>query len=166
MAACVRRAWLVATLGLALGAAAITYAATHFAMTTDTDQLLSRKLPYLKRDAAFNRLFHPEGDRLVIVVDGVTPELSEGAATALAARLAQRPDLFHDVYRPDADPFFQHNGLLFRVDTRGPRVARPADQGAAFPGSAGGRSEPARPDDHPFDDLAGCHYRSGDACRP
>ena len=82
-------------------------------MTTDTDQLLSRKLPYLKRDAAFNRLFHPEGDRLVVVVDGVTPELSEGAATALAARLAQRPDLFHDLYRPDADPFFQHNGLLF-----------------------------------------------------
>jgi hopanoid biosynthesis associated RND transporter like protein HpnN len=104
---------LVAVLGLILGATAITYAATHFAMTTDTDQLLSKNLPYLKRDAAFNRLFRPEGDRLVIVVDGSTPELSEGAASALAARLAQRPDLFHDVYRPDADPFFQHNGLLF-----------------------------------------------------
>ena len=113
VAACVARAWLVAILGLVLGAAAIGFAATHFAMSTDTDQLLSKKLPYLKRDAAFNRLFRPEGDRLVIVVDGVTPELSEGAASALAGRLAQRPDLFHDLYRPDADPFFQRNGLLF-----------------------------------------------------
>jgi hopanoid biosynthesis associated RND transporter like protein HpnN len=113
VSACVARAWLVATLGLILGAAAITFAFTHFAMSTDTDQLLSNNLPYLKRDAAFNRLFRPEGDRLVIVVDGVTPELSEAAASALAARLAQRPDLFHELYRPDADPFFQHNGLLF-----------------------------------------------------
>jgi hopanoid biosynthesis associated RND transporter like protein HpnN len=104
---------LIATLGLVLGATAVTYAITHFAMSTDTDQLLSRNLPYLKRDAAFNRLFRPEGDRLVIVVDGATPELSEAAATALGGRLAQRPDLFHEVYRPDADPFFQHNGLLF-----------------------------------------------------
>jgi hopanoid biosynthesis associated RND transporter like protein HpnN len=116
VAACVARAWLVAALGLILGAAAVAYASTHFAMTTDTDQLLSKTLPYLKRDAAFNRLFRPEGDRLVVVVDGVTPELSEGAAAALAERLAQRPDLFHDVYRPDADPFFQHNGLLFESD--------------------------------------------------
>jgi hopanoid biosynthesis associated RND transporter like protein HpnN len=111
--ACVARAWLVATLGLILGAASVAYAATHFAMTTDTDQLLSKTLPYLKRDAAFNRLFRPEGDRLVVVIDGATPELSEGAAAALAGRLTQRPNLFHDVYRPDADPFFQHNGLLF-----------------------------------------------------
>jgi hopanoid biosynthesis associated RND transporter like protein HpnN len=116
VAACVARAWLVATFGLILGAAAVAYAVTHFAMTTDTDQLLSRSLPYLKRDAAFNRLFRPEGDRLVIVVDGVTPELSEAAAAALAARLAQRPDLFRDVYRPDADPFFQHNGLLYESE--------------------------------------------------
>ena len=38
----------MAILGLMLGAVAITYAVTHFAMSTDTDQLLSKKLPYLQ----------------------------------------------------------------------------------------------------------------------
>ncbi len=111
----IKRAWLSAAVGLLLGAASVTYAVSHFAMTTDTDQLLSKSLPYLKRGAAFDRLFNPEGDRLVIVVDGVTPELAEGAAGQLASKLSGRPDLFRNVYRPDADPFFQRNGLLFET---------------------------------------------------
>jgi hopanoid biosynthesis associated RND transporter like protein HpnN len=125
VAAAVDRAWLVAALGLILGVAAVAFAVTHFAMTTDTDALLSRNLPYLRRDAAFNRLFRPEGDRLVIVVDGVTPELSEAAAAALADRLTARPNLFKDIYRPDADPFFQRNGLLFETM---PKVRSTLDQ--------------------------------------
>ena len=111
----IRRAWLSAAFGLLLGLGSVAYAVSHFAMTTDTNQLLSKSLPYLKRGAAFDKLFNPEGDRLVIVVDGVTPELAEGAASQLASKLSGRPDLFRNVYRPDADPFFQRNGLLFET---------------------------------------------------
>ncbi len=100
-------------LGLAIAAAALTWTMTHFAMSTDTDQLLSRSLPYRQREAQFDKLFNPEGDRIVVVIDGRTPELAEAAATALTARLAARPDLFHDVDRPDAGPFFEKNGILF-----------------------------------------------------
>ena len=108
-----QRAWAVAALGLVLGAGALAYAASHFAMTTDTDQLISKALPWRQREAAFNRLFQPGGDQIVMVIDGATPELAEEAAQALAAKLASRPDLFHDVRRPDAGPFFERNGLLF-----------------------------------------------------
>jgi hopanoid biosynthesis associated RND transporter like protein HpnN len=107
------RPWLVAAMGLAIGLAALAWTVTHFAMTTDTDQLLSKSLPYRQREARFDRLFNPEGDRIVVVVDGRTPELAEAAAAALTARLAARPDLFHDVERPDAGPFFEKNGILY-----------------------------------------------------
>jgi hopanoid biosynthesis associated RND transporter like protein HpnN len=107
------RAWLVALMGFGLGALALAFAATHFSMSTNTDELISRKLPYIQRDMAFGKLFQPEGDQIVTVVDGVTPELAEEAAASLTAKLAARPDLFHNVSRPDGESFFQRNGLLF-----------------------------------------------------
>ncbi len=107
------RPWTVAGLGLGLALASLAWVLTHFAMTTDTDQLLSARLPYRQGEAAFDKLFNPEGDRIVIVVDGRTPELAEAAAAAINAKLSERPDLFHDVLRPDASAFFQQNGLLF-----------------------------------------------------
>ncbi len=113
MAFCARRAPLVAALGAILGAAALAYAGSHFAMTTDTDKLISKALPWRQRETAFNALFQPRGDQIAVVVDGATPELAEQAAAALATRLAARADLFRDVSRPDASPFFQRNGLLY-----------------------------------------------------
>nr|MBA3811854.1 MMPL family transporter [Caulobacteraceae bacterium] len=109
-----RRAWAVAALGLALGAGALAYAVSHFAMTTDTDPLISKALPWRQRETAFNKLFQPDGGRIVVVVDAATPELAEEAAGALASKLAGRPDLFHNVRRPDAGPFFEREGLLFQ----------------------------------------------------
>ncbi len=103
----------MAAIGAILGAAALAYAGSHFAMTTDTDKLISKALPWRQRETAFNTLFQPQGDQIVVVVDGATPELAEGAAAALAATLETRRDLFHDVARPDASPFFQMNGLLY-----------------------------------------------------
>ncbi len=100
-------------LGLLLGAVAAFYAVSHFAMSTDTAQLLSSKLPWRQREIAFDHAFPPNGSRIVIVVDGKTPELAEAGAAGLAQKLIARPDLFHAVRRPDAGPFWTHSGLLF-----------------------------------------------------
>jgi hypothetical protein len=108
---------LVAAAGMILGALALAYALQHFAMNTDTDRLLSAHLAYRERQAAFSALFQSEGDQMVVVVDGATPELADGAAGALTARLQSRPDLFHNVRRPDGGPFFDRNGLLFESPT-------------------------------------------------
>jgi hypothetical protein len=82
-------------------------------MTTDTYALLSPKLPWRVRQAAFNVAFPPEGSDIVVVIDGQTPELSEAAAASLGARLSAQTALFRSVQRPDGGPFWAHNGLLF-----------------------------------------------------
>jgi hopanoid biosynthesis associated RND transporter like protein HpnN len=110
---CAGHAWLVVMAGLALGFAAAIYAASHFAMTTNFDELLSRQLPWRQREAAFNAMFPHASARLVVVVDGQTPELAEQATAALTQRLSARPNLFHFVRRPDAGPFWARNGLLY-----------------------------------------------------
>lgn len=113
VALCADRAWLVATLGLVLAAAAAAYTVGHFAMNTDTDELISAKLAWRQRGAAFDRIFPSDGAGIVVVVDGKTPELAEEGTAALAARLSAQPRLFHAVRRPDAGPFWSHNGLLY-----------------------------------------------------
>ena len=67
------RAWAVAGAALVLTTLAVMYAASHFAMTTDTDKLISSKLPFRQREAAYNKLFPEQGDQVVVVVDGQTP---------------------------------------------------------------------------------------------
>ena len=104
----------VAAAGLALAIAAVFFTVTHFSLNSDTDQLISWKLPWRQNEATFNRLFHTEGDQIIAVVDGVTPELAEQAAADLAARLQSRPDLFRLVDRPDGGPYFAREGLLFQ----------------------------------------------------
>jgi hypothetical protein len=113
VALCADRAWVVAALGLLLGAAAAAYAVGHFSMNTNTDDLISRRLPWRVRAATYDKAFPPNGAQIVVVVDGQTPELAEQGAAALAAQLSARADLFHAVRRPDAGPFWARNGLLF-----------------------------------------------------
>jgi hopanoid biosynthesis associated RND transporter like protein HpnN len=113
VALCASQAWIVLVLAITLGVTAAMYAVGHFAMTTDTAALLSPKLPWRIREAAFNQAFPPTGSRIVVVVDGQTPELAEQAAAALAARLSAQPNLFHAVRRPDAGPFWAREGLLY-----------------------------------------------------
>ena len=113
VALCVARAWIVVALGTILCVAMTCYVMGHFAMTTDTDALLSPKLPWRVRQTAFDVAFPSDSSNLVVVVDGQTPELSQAAAASLAESLGAQTKLFHSVERPDAGPFWAHNGLLF-----------------------------------------------------
>jgi uncharacterized protein len=108
-----RRPWAV-VLGLAvLCACALLFAMSHFAMSTDTAQLISPKTAWRQRQADVDAAFPQGVDQIVVVIDGQTPELAESAAAALSDKLAGRTDLTRSVRRPDAGPFFARNGLLF-----------------------------------------------------
>jgi len=111
--ACAAQAWAVVALVIILCACMTYYVRGHFALTTETSALLSPKLPWRVRQAAFNLAFPPEVANIVVVVDGQTPELSEAAAAGLAASLAAQTRLFHSIQRPDGGPFWEHNQLLF-----------------------------------------------------
>ena len=104
------RVVLAASLVLALGAG--WYAATHFKMTTDTEQLISADLPWRKTGIAFEKAFPQLADTTIAVVDGKTPELAEQGASVLAEKLAARKDIILGLDRPDGGPFWDREGLL------------------------------------------------------
>ncbi|SHJ85294.1 hypothetical protein SAMN02745194_03554 [Roseomonas rosea] len=106
------RPWLVLLLGLALSLAALLYTSRHFAMTTDTAELISTDLEWRQREIAYDAAFPQQEDLIVAVIDGATPEIAESAAASLTAALREKPGLFRSVRRPDGGPFFDRNGLL------------------------------------------------------
>jgi uncharacterized protein len=107
-------AWIVVALAIILCGATAQYVMSHFAMTTDTSALLSSKLPWRLRQAAFDRTFPQDASDVVVVVDGQTPELSEEGAARLAAALGGQSSVIRSVQRPDSGPFWAHEGLLFQ----------------------------------------------------
>ena len=102
---------LLAALLLTLGSGYFT--AAHFAMNTDSEQLISAKAGWRKREIAFDAKFPGQSNLIAVVIDGATPELAEAAAASLSARIASNKALFPSVRRPDGGAFFDHNGMLF-----------------------------------------------------
>ncbi len=107
-----RRPWLVALIGLILAVGSIGYCINHFALTADTNQLISPQLPWRRTAAAFNKAFSQTSDVTAVVVDGATPEIAEAATGRLAQALIARKDMFSSVARPNSGPFFDKNGLM------------------------------------------------------
>jgi uncharacterized protein len=85
----------------------------HFRMNTDVDGLLAADLPWRQQEKILAKAFPQRDDLLVIVVDGQNAAAAEDAAARLTEKLTQRPDLFRNVNRPDALPFFRQQGLLY-----------------------------------------------------
>ena len=50
---CTRHAWRVVALGVLLAAASAVYSATHFAINSDINALLSSKVDWRQREVAF-----------------------------------------------------------------------------------------------------------------
>ena len=109
----VRRPLAVLGLCLALVAAATGFAASHFAMTTDTAALISPEIAWRKNEKAVETAFPQLRDVLLVIVDGRTPELAEAATIKLSAALAADSAHFRTVQRPDGGAFFDREGLLF-----------------------------------------------------
>jgi hopanoid biosynthesis associated RND transporter like protein HpnN len=100
---------LVATL---LTAAAATYAARHFTMTANTEELISPKIEWRQRVLDFQAAFPQLEGLTMVVIDGKTPELADRAAARLTDALRSKPPLFKAVDQPQGGPFFAQNGLL------------------------------------------------------
>jgi hypothetical protein len=90
------------------------YTATHFAITTNTNNFISEKLQWRQNLIALDKAFPQRDDQIVVVIDGATPELAEAAAQSLTDRLKRRPDLYQSVVRPDGGAYFNQNALLFQ----------------------------------------------------
>ena len=109
---CSSHARLTAIAGVILGMAALVFTAGHFALSSDTAGLISPKLDWRQREIAFDRVFPGQGDSIVVVIDGATPELAGSAADRLASKLGEDKALFPKVEQPDGGPYFEREGLL------------------------------------------------------
>ena len=110
---CAQYVWPVIGIAVLLTVVSGWYAATHFSITTDVNQLISPNIPWRQREAAFENAF-PQYETIVAVVDAPTPELVDEATDALVGRLSQQKDLFRSIEQPQGGSFFAQNGLLFQ----------------------------------------------------
>jgi len=101
------------TLALLLGLLAGFAVSQRFQMDTDVSALFPPDLPWRQTESAMAKAFPQREDLIAIVVDGRTGDLADRAAAALAKALEDRPELFRNVRRPDALPFFRRNAFLF-----------------------------------------------------
>ena len=108
-----RRARLVVLATLALALAGGAFVAARFSIHTELAALIPADTPWRVQEAALEKTFPIEGDDITVVIDGKTPELAEAAAARLSAALEPRRDLFEEVERIAAGPFFAREGLLF-----------------------------------------------------
>src|SRR5260370_36504559 len=108
---CARHAWPVIVVMLALASFSGVYAARHFAIKTDVNDLFPPTLGWTERAIAFRNAFPPRD--ITIVVDAPTGEFADIAAAKLAAALTQDHDHFSPVEDAHGGPSFAPNGLLF-----------------------------------------------------
>ncbi len=104
--------WVVA-LSCILTAILLHYTVNHLGINTDTADMLSETLPFRRNYEDFQLAFPQFHDALLIVIDGMTPELAQDARTNLKNRLEREADLFQMVYMPGGDSFFEKYGLMY-----------------------------------------------------
>ena len=122
VALCVRHPWWVIAAGVVVGVLSAGYAARHFAITADLNQLISPDLPWRNREVAFLKQF-PQRE-ILVVLDAPTPELAEQATARLVAALGERKDVIRAIRQPGGGSFFAHNGLLFLPPEEVSRIAK------------------------------------------
>lgn len=110
---CQRQPVPVIVAALALGAVSAWYTATHFAITTDTNQILSRELPFQRLQDRLEQTFPQLKDTAVVVIRGNTDAISASAADRLAEWLRTKRNYIESVYEPGGGEFFRKNGLLY-----------------------------------------------------
>ncbi len=88
-------------------------AASQLRINTNTEDMISRDLPWRQHQIEFKKNFPQLVRNIVVVIDGYTPELAEQARSTLAAAISEKPEFFRSVYSPGGGAFFDRHGLLF-----------------------------------------------------
>jgi uncharacterized protein len=89
------------------------YAARHFAINTNINDLLSAQLPWRQHEIEFQRAFPQTVELIIADVQAPTPEAAKAAARELEKALADKPDLFRSAADQFDSAFFRKNGLLY-----------------------------------------------------
>src|SRR5262249_49146639 len=105
-----RYAWLV-ILGFVLVAIVSgDYFTRHFAITSDSNRLMSSSLPWRQQEVMLDLAFPQRVDCIVAVIDAATPEAADNAADLLVHELSSRSHVIRAISRVDGGEFFERNG--------------------------------------------------------
>ncbi len=107
-----RATWIVAATPF-VAAALLLYTVRNLGVDTDTSRMVNDDLEYRRAYLAYQAEFPTREDEVLVLVEGVTPDVAEDAARALAAELRRDTAAFASVYRPGAGPFFERQALLY-----------------------------------------------------
>jgi len=108
-----RYSWPVIVAFLLVTIVSVGYLVRHFAITTDSNKLLSSSLPWRQQEIMLDRAFPQRIDQIIAVIDATTPEAADEAADALVKALSSRSDVIRTITQPDGGEFFARNGILF-----------------------------------------------------
>ena len=108
-----RYSWPVIVGFLLVTIVSVGYLVRHFAITTDSNKLLSSSLPWRQQEIMLDRAFPQRIDQIIAVIDATTPEAAGEAADALVKDLSSCSDVIRTVTQPDGGEFFARNGILF-----------------------------------------------------
>ena len=104
--------WVVLAVVVATTAAG-RFAAGRLSISTDTAQMLSPHLPFLRAYEQYKRAFPQYVDTIVLVIEGDGPEAARRATERITSRLEGEPHLFTSVYAPGSSPYFERSALLY-----------------------------------------------------
>jgi hopanoid biosynthesis associated RND transporter like protein HpnN len=108
-----RCAWRVIALAFLLTMASAWLISTKLTIDTDTNDMLSAKLPFRQDSNRIDAAFPQLKDNIVIVIDAGGADAADDAADALVAKLRAADGRFRSVFYPEGDAFFRRNGLLY-----------------------------------------------------
>lgn len=105
--------WLILLVFIALGGVSLHYTIRHLGMNTNTSDLLSQDLPFLKIRAQLDKAFPQDAAAIIVVVESPTPEQTAMAAHFVNQRILSEHKLFESSYIPVDNPFFKQQGFLY-----------------------------------------------------
>ena len=89
------------------------FAVLTLGVNTHHTAILSDDMPFWRAYHEFAEVFPILDEALLVVIDADTVEAAQGAANALAERLAAEPERYRNIYVPGGDPFFERHALLY-----------------------------------------------------
>lgn len=107
------RAGVVAACAVLVTVLAGLYFVQNLRINTSNTDMLSADLPFRQNQTAASNAFPQLSDNILIVVEGVVPDVADEGAIRLAAALSDRDDVFNRVLDLAGLDFFRRNGLLF-----------------------------------------------------
>ena len=98
---------------LALAVLGFWYTVTNLGINTDTEDMIANDLPWRQTFIKYRQAFPQFDGNLLVVIDGLTPELARSAQYRLAAAIDEKPELFGPIHTPGSGDFLDRHGLLF-----------------------------------------------------